>query len=679
MKKWIINTPSAEQAKTLSREAGISEFTAKLLLNRSITDRNQADVFFNGGEISDPKEIADVEKAAKLIDLTIAKGEKITVYGDYDCDGVTAAVILFGYLESMGANADWYIPSRKEGYGLNTYAIDKLAKKGTKLIVTVDNGISAVKEADYIYKKGMKLIITDHHQVPERLPRAEAIINPHRADDRSSCKDLAGCGVALKLLMALEGNIDEVMQNCGDLAAVGTVGDIVPLRGENRTIVKKGLENITLTSNGGLKALLMKCGFNDDSDVTATDAAFTVCPRINAAGRFAHPGEAMDLFLCDNPRMYNTLAERLSMLNTQRQEEEKRIMEEIDAIIAKKPRIVKERVIVVSGVNWNHGVIGIVASKLMSRYSKPVIVLLREGAEARGSARSVEGFSMYKMLCAISRVRPGILLKHGGHDRAAGLTVNNFRMKEFKRLVQLYAKKFFPQMPTEPLRAEMTLSAEELTMDNVAGLEFFQPFGEGNPTPVFHIKDAVIKNLRPLKEGKYLSFDAEIEGREFKTVNFRSSYGDFPYKEGERVDLMVNAEINEYNGRSSINLKLADIRRSGFEQDRFFAAQSAYERLCTGEDIEPRLAKRILPDREALTKVYSVVKDCSSVSGCGVLAEKQGINYCLFRVCLDVLQSGGLMRVNLASDRVEVVKTEGKVEIMECELMRKLRRRFGAG
>lgn len=672
MKEWIINQPSDEEVKSLSRSAGISEFAAKLLINRGIKDRQQADEFFNCDQLYDPDEIADIDKAAAVIQRAIDRGEKITVYGDYDCDGVTAVAILYGYLEAMGAEADWYIPSRDEGYGLNVNAIDRLAKSGTKLIVTVDNGISAEREADYIYEIGLKLVVTDHHQVPPRLPKAEAVVNPHRAEDNSRCKELSGCGVALKLVMALEGDTESVLQNWGDLAAIGTVGDIVPLTGENRVLVKRGLENINLTANGGLKALLMQCGVQDGCEVTAATAAFTICPRINAAGRFAHAKEAAELFLCDNPKMYNTMAEKLTLLNQMRQDEEKRITEQTDEMIKANPRILKERVIVLNGLGWSHGVIGIVASKLMNRYSKPVIMITREGLYSRGSARSIEGFSLYEMLTELS----DMLIKFGGHEKAAGFTVETDDIDEFAKAVNAYARKKFPQMPHEKLRAEMTLSAAELTMENIESLNYFQPFGEGNPAPVFHIKDAVIKSLRPLKEGKYLSFMADVQGSEFKVVNFRSSYNAFPYSAGDRVDLMVNAEINEYNGQRSINLKLADIRIADFSQDRFFAANSTYERLCIGEYIDPRLGKRIVPDRTALTAVYDIIKENSSISACGDLAARKGINYCLFRVTLDAFESVGLVKLSLPYDRVETVRVGKKVDINNCEFLNELRKKL---
>lgn len=673
MKKWIIKKQDPAAVRQLAEEAGISAFTAKLLVNRGITDRESADSFFNSEDISDPFEIADMSRAVDIINEAMDNGKRITVYGDYDCDGITATVILFSYLEAMGAEVDWYIPSRDEGYGLNKNAIDLLAENGTQLIITVDNGISAVEEADYICEKGIELIITDHHQVPDVLPAAKAVVNPHRPDDFSKCKELAGCGVALKLVMALENNIESIMENWGDFAAIGTVGDLVPLTGENRIIVKQGLQNLSYTENGGLIALLRQCGIHEEDDIPSATAAFTICPRINAAGRFAHPKEAAELFLCDNPLMYGKMAENLTVLNLQRQEEEKAILSRISKQIEENPLIVKSRVIAVSGKGWRHGVIGIVASKLLNKFGKPILVITEEGETARGSARSVEGFSLFEMLTELS----DMLVRFGGHTKAAGFTLKTEKIPDFIKAVNGYAGRTAPNMPRDTVTAELSLSPDDLTIENIESLECFQPFGEGNPSPVLHISGAVIKTLKPLKDGKYVAFNISLGGRDFKVVNFSSSYDSFGYKEGDSVDLLVTAEINEYNESRSVNLKLTDIRRSGFNQDRFFAAEDAYERLCFNEPIDPALAKRIIPDRDVQKAVYDIVKRNSCLSSCADIAYSRGINYCMFRVSLDMFESVGLMQINEYDNTVILKKAKGKADLEHCTFLDSLKKSLG--
>ncbi len=672
MKKWSIRKQDPETVKELAKECGISEFAARLLLNRGISSREEADSFFNNDEISSPFEIADMDKAVEAINEAVDNGDKITVYGDYDCDGVTATVILYGYLEAIGAEADWYIPSREEGYGLNLSAIDRICESGTRLIVTVDNGISAVKEADYIRSKGMELVITDHHQVPDILPQARAVVDPHRIDDLSGCKELAGCGVALKLVMALEGDIQSVLENWGDFAAIGTVGDLVPLTGENRVIVRSGLSSLSVTENGGLHSLLRQCGIDEDDEVSSVTAAFTLCPRINAAGRFSHAKEAAELFLSDNPKMYDKMAENLTLLNMKRQDEEKRILEEISVKINEDPLLIKSRIIVISGKGWSHGVIGIVASKLLNRFGKPVIVITEEGETARGSARSIEGFSLFDMLTELS----DCLIKFGGHTAAAGLTLEASKITEFTEKVNGYAAGKYADMPKDSSVAEMSVYPDDLNTKNIEDLDFFQPFGVSNPAPLLHMPGCIIKSMRPLKDGKYLAFNVDFGGREFKVLNFRSDYESFGYRSGDKADLLVTADINEYNGNRSISLKLSDIRFSGFDQNRFFAAEDAYEKLCRGESVPASLAKRVIPDRSVQMTVYDIIRKNGSISSCADAAFSAGINYCMFRISLDLFESAGLIRLDHFKGTAETVKVAGKVDLDTCGFMKALRERL---
>lgn len=672
MKKWIIKQQDDAAVGDLTKQTGLSPFAAKLLLNRNISDRETAELFFNRDDISDPMEILDMDKAKQCIEEAMDRGDKITVYGDYDCDGITATVILYSYLEAMGAEADWYIPDRDEGYGLNKDAIDILAEGGTRLVITVDNGISAVEEAKYLKEKGIDLIITDHHQVPDTLPDAKAIIDPHRSDDTCKCKELAGCGVALKLVMALEGDIDTVMDNWGDFAAIGTVGDLVPLTDENRVIVRRGLQNLVYTENGGLVALLRQCGIKENDEIPSVTAAFTVCPRINAAGRFAHPKEAADLFLCDNPKMYQQKAEKLSALNAQRQEEEKTILSEISKQIEENPLLAKSRVMIINGKGWRHGVIGIVAARLLNKFGKPVIVITGEGETSRGSARSVDGFSLFDMLTELSP----LLIKFGGHTKAAGFTIETEKISEFTEAVNSYAKEKFPVMPKDTVTAEITLTAADLSIENIENLNYFQPFGEGNPHPVFHIKDARIKSLRPLKDGKYVAFNAVLDNREFKVVNFSSSFDSFGYKEGDTVDMLVTAEINEYNGSRSVNLKLTDIRPHRFDQDKFFAAENTYEKICLSESVPASLSKRVIPDRDTQKAVYDILKTNSCLSSCANIAFFKGINYCMFRITLDLFESVGLIKINQFDDTAVLQKVTGRADLEHCPYIDELRKRF---
>ncbi len=678
MKKWQTLEVDKHLVERLAQEAQISSFAAHLLVARGMTERASADAFFNSDEISSPFEIADMKKAVDTIREAVEKEQVIMVYGDYDCDGITATVILVTYLQMIGANVKWYIPSRDEGYGLSFVAVDRIKNAGADLIITVDNGISAFDEAKYIKEMGMKLVITDHHQVSDRLPQAEAVVNPHRSDDYSECKDLAGCGVALKLAMALEDDVEGMLDQFADLAAIGTVADIVPLVGENRIIVRRGLETMLCSENLGVYALLQEAGIKTEDRLTSSSLGFSLCPRINAAGRFAHPLEAVELFLCESQSLAQTKAEKLTLLNNQRRQAEQIIFDEIEERIGKDRSIINKRIIVVSGSGWSHGVIGIVASKLLNKYSKPAIVITIEGDTARASARSVSGFSLYKMLDSCK----DMLMRYGGHTNAAGFTLLTSRIEEFEGRIFEYARKNYPTMPFDTVYADKEVTAAELTLENVEAIDYFKPFGEGNPMPVFMLKKCTIKSMRPLKDGKYLSFTVSQHGSrsELNILNFSSGFSSFRYSVGDCVDLLVNAEINEYNDKRSVSLRLKDVRLSALgeekAQEKLLAARSAYDKLSTNEFVEPKLISRIIPDIKQQRQAYDIIRNCTSLSFAAEKAFSQGLNYCMFRVCLDVFEEKGLIKIDICKDSVELIPGNQKVDLSTSEHLRRLERQI---
>lgn len=422
MKKWTVGSPDLNAAKIISQQGGLSGICAEVLVSRGIDSMEKAVSFFNadtdkdeGERLSDPFLIKDMREAADAILAAVDNGKSICVYGDYDCDGITATALLYSYIECIGGNVRYYINDRSEGYGLCADALKRLAEEGTELIVTVDNGISAVEEAKLAKELGIELVITDHHRPGDILPDAPAVVDPHRDDDLSPFKDLCGCGVALKLAAAMDGgSLDSALEQFSDLAAIATVADVVPLSGENREIVRLGLKYLENTENAGLQALMEAASVK--LPVTSTQAAFAIAPRINASGRFASASEAVELLLCEDPDAAAEMAARLNSLNSARKKTEADIMEEIRGDILKNPHILYERILFLYGEGWHHGVIGIVAAKLVERFGKPVFILSGDGDEARGSARSVAGFSVHKALTACS----GLLTKFGGHSGAGG-------------------------------------------------------------------------------------------------------------------------------------------------------------------------------------------------------------------------------------------------------------------
>lgn len=668
MKKWKINSPDREITDNLVRTTGLNPFICKILASRGITSRAEAELFFNSDELSDPYDILDMDKAVEAINEALENGEKIAVYGDYDCDGVTSTYMLFNYLESQGGEVCWYIPDRDEGYGLNKGAVDLLEKQGVSLIITVDNGISAVEEAEYIREKGIKLVITDHHQPPEILPTALAIVDPHREGDNSDFKYLAGCGVVLKLIMAMENDVESVMMQYADIAAIGTVGDIVSLTGENRIIVRNGLEYMKHSDNDGLIRLLKQCGIEEGDEINSTLLAFTVCPRINAAGRHSTPKTAMELFLSDNPSAASARAAELSEMNSLRQQSETRIIVEVDEQLRRNPDLLNKPILIVSGEGWSHGIIGIISSRLLHKYGKPNIVITKEGDIARGSGRSTDGLSLYKLLDNCK----DLLIRFGGHTKAAGLTLSADNIEAFREAAYDYCEKEITEPVIETVYADGELLPSELTISNTELLENLEPFGEGNQSPVFLLKDCVIKSKKKLKEGKYISFTFTFGENEYRAIDFGRSYDAFPCSEGDRVDILAALEINDFNDKLSISVRVKDIRLSGFNETRFFAAKTAYENYRC-KKVDKKLIVRMIPTEEELKKVFDIIRISLSLSKAEFLADKLGINCCKFGIITDVFEEFALIEKDVPTDSVRILPTKAKADLSKSKILTALR------
>lgn len=630
--------------------------------------------FFACESLSDPFSLRDMDKAAEIISAALEEDKKITVFGDYDCDGVTATVMLYSYLEAMGADVDFYIPDRSEGYGMNIPALTNILNGGTQLVITVDNGVSAAAEAEFIRKHGAELVITDHHQPPEALPVCGACVDPHRADDMSEFKDLCGAGVVLKLLCALEGDENFVMEQYSDLAAVGTIGDVMPLRGENRYIVRRGLENIRQCQNLGLERLIRSAGMTPES-ITAASLAYSVCPRINAAGRMSGAYKAAMLLLADSTENASRLAEELALMNDERKKAEQKIMEDISAQLAANPAILRQRVIVAAGEGWNHGVIGIAGARLMEKYGKPTVVIAIENGEARGSVRSFDGFSVHRMLTECS----DILTKFGGHPKAGGFSLPADRVGELTERIYRYAREFYPKMPVQEICADMEVTCRELTEENVALLERLEPFGEGNRQPLFLLKGCTVRSKRALKNGLYTSFEVESGGVVLKALTFKIPFDKFYPQAGQSVDMIATAEINEYNGKRSVNLKALEVRPSDFAEDRFFAAQRVYEEISRGEGCDKRLAPRVIPqDRAALMGIYDIIRKNGGMSAEDIAVYHGGVNYCMLRITLDAFAQAGMIELAPNAERAVIIPVKTKSDLFATGLLADLKRQFAA-
>ncbi len=665
MKKWALRKKNEEFLKELLTKTDITPLAAHILSCRGFDNLESVQDFLSDGELSDPFLLADMEIATNHINDAIEQDEFICIYGDYDCDGVTSTAVLYKYLQCLGANVTYYIPERDEGYGLNKKAVEKLAEMGVNLIITVDNGISAIEEAQLIQQLGMKLIITDHHQPPEELPTALAIVNPHRKDDYSPFKHLAGVGVAMKLLAALEGgNYEAILEQFADIVAIGTIADVVPLVGENRIILRHGLRLLHNTENVGLSHLIESV--NGDKPIDSTTVAFFISPKINAAGRFGSPSTAVELFVTeDDPREIVT---ELNQLNTLRKETENEIILEIEDYILKNPAVLDERVLFFAGKNWHHGVIGIVASRMVERYGKPVFISTIEEDFARGSARSVKGFSIHKALTNCK----DLLTKFGGHELAGGYSLEISNIENFKLALFEYAKTENEDMPIFTINADKVLEASDFSTEKIEGLSLLEPFGEGNLSPVFLILNARINKVIPLANGKHIKLEYSSNGFSGEALMFGTSPENFPFKAGEVMDMIGSPKINEYGGRKSISFIVKDYKKSGISQNKYFAAKEYYHKFKRKEKIESNILARMEPERQELIDLYNLVKvskkDCF-IDNLYASVSSEKLNYCKFRLMIDIFEESGFLKVNPVNNSFTFTQPKEKANLESSQTL----------
>jgi len=670
MKKWSLKKTDISDIQNLMRKGGITALTASVLASRGYTDIESAARHLEVSELTDPFLIADMENAVEAINSAVDEGEKICIYGDYDCDGVVASVMLYTFLQEIGADVIYCIPERDEGYGMNETAIRELAEQGVNLIITVDNGIAAVNEAELIYELGMKLVITDHHQPGEILPRAEAIVDPHRKDCFSPFKMLCGAGVVLKLIAALnEGDYSMAMEQFGDLAAIATVADVVELTGENRFIVKYGLEMLKNTERPGLIALIAVSGLTG-KPLNSVSIGFMLAPRINSAGRFGSPKTAAELLLEEDEVRAHAIAYELNELNEKRKEVEALIFADIYRYIAENPQSTRERVLLFCGENWHHGVIGIIASRLQERFGKPCFIFANNNGDIRGSARSFGDFSIFKALQYAS----DFLERYGGHSGAGGFTVKPEFISEFKDKVLEYAKTQYNIMPPMPINIDAQVSPNELTVDNVKGLKVLEPYGIGNETPLFYLDKAAIIGSYPMSGGQHTKLRLKLDGKLFDALIFRVAPEDTGLTAGDVCNLIVSLDINLYNGTESISIIVKDYRNSGIKQQSVFSALDAYERFLRDEEIPEKYYVNMLPTYEELKTIYKGIPE-RGIATDTLYANliRQNINYCKVLVAANALSELGLIITDFASDKLSRIKATKKADINSATVLKKLK------
>ena len=567
-KKWILKEFDKPRVVEISKNFNISPLTAIILYNRGIREDGQIKDFLarDLSGMHDPFLMKDMDKAVERILLAKKNNEKITIYGDYDVDGITSIAILYKYLKNMGLEVGFYVPDRMvEGYGVNRDALDKIKADGTAVIITVDTGITAIEEADYAKSIGIDFIITDHHECKESIPDVYAAIDPKRKDCEYPFKSLAGVGVVFKLIQALDSSepIENLMDEYADLMCLGTVADISPLIDENRVIVTEGLKRFKTTKNIGLKALIDVS--TNGKAITTSTIGYTIAPRINASGRLGCASTSVELFLTEDEEEAAKLADSLCHENTLRQQTEQKMFKEALEYIEQHPEIKDDDILVIPHENWHHGIVGIVSSKITEKYYKPSILFAVDGDSAKGSGRSIAGFNLFGALENCS----GLLEKFGGHELAAGLTIKAENIEAFRKKINEYAKGRIEDMTLVPtISLDAQIKVPYITIDTVHDINKLQPFGVNNPTPSFSVRNIKIHRISVMSEGKHLRMTLYKDGKYLDTVGF--GMGDYysMFREGDYIDVAFALDINDYKGFQNVQLILKDMRKTEFKDAR---------------------------------------------------------------------------------------------------------------
>ena len=560
-KKWQIYDINEEIISEIENKYKINKLLATILANRGITTKEDIRLFLNPtrDDFHDPFLITDMEKAVERIITAINKKEKITIYGDYDVDGITSITVLKSFLRDRGIEVDTYIPNRlDEGYGLNNSAIETIKNKGCELMITVDCGISAIDEVNYANSLGIEVIVTDHHEAGNEIPKALAVIDNKRKDSKYPFRELAGVGVVFKLIQALSIKLnlkEEEYLKYLDIVCIGTISDIVPLIDENRVITKLGLMLVRQTRNIGLKAVLKFSGY---SKIDSNTISFGVAPRLNACGRMGKADEALKLFLSKNVNEVIQLSKELNDFNRERQEKEKEIYE--NAIIQiEKENLNKRNTIVLKGKNWHHGVIGIVSSKITEKYFKPSILLsFEEDGIGKGSGRSIPGFDLHEALMQCLDV----IEKFGGHAMAVGITVREEQFDEFREKFENIAISKHIEEILPIIKKKKKINLSDINKEMVESLKELEPFGEGNKMPIFVFKNLKIDSIRALSEGKHLKLTLKDNNTIVNAIGFNLGYMAEDYKIGDKIDVVGVLEINSFNNVENLQINIKDIMKS---------------------------------------------------------------------------------------------------------------------
>ncbi len=689
-RKWTVKEADPTVCKKIEEITGFLPLTARLLANRGLDTAEKIKNFLerDAMELYDPFLLTDMDKAVERINRAVANRERICIYGDYDVDGVTSTVLLYSYLCSKGVECEYFIPERiSEGYGLSLPVIEKM-KGRIDLIITVDTGVTAVAEAEYAKSMGIEMVITDHHSCREVLPDVCAVINPHREDCSYPFCNLAGVGVVFKLLCALEGDTQKILDEYSDIIAVGTIADVMPIIDENRKIASLGLKKLANTKNKGLLALMRHAGIikfgKPAKKITSATVGYVLAPRINAAGRIAFASRAVELLLTNDDREADEIAAELCEINKLRQTTEQKIYEQAVSLISQSGS--DDRFIVLGYEGWHQGVIGVVASKIAEKYSRPCILFSIDGDTAKGSGRSIKGFSLMDALTACG----DMLTEYGGHELAAGLSIESSKIDEFRNRINSYASPFLEKndsLVTLEIECEVNLS--DITEKGVDQLLMLEPFGLSNPQPVMVLRNMVLEDVVPLSMGKHMRFRLAQRpcGRslDVNAVWFGMQESVFPYREGDVCDVVFTADINEYMNRRVPQVFVKAMALSEKEEQTVADGYAAFERLVAGEgndqDVKsiPNLSDfrtifRFLK-REATreTKKFSLASVARNIA----YEFETQMTVCKLLIALKVLDEQKLIKLDVNGNKnsieLALLPTAGKINIDQSELLCRIR------
>ena len=672
--KWHIADPHPEAAARLTA-AGYPCLVSAVLASRGIGTAEEAAAFLEHEQrlTYSPFLMADMDKAVARVQQALAAHEKIAVFGDYDVDGITATCILVDYLQGRGADVLHYIPRRiEDGYGLSCDAIEGLYQKGARLLITVDCGITGVEEVDFANSLGMDVVITDHHECKETLPRAAAVVDPHRPDCPYPFKHLAGCGVALKLALALGGPDREeaLFSRYCTLAAIGTVADVMQMSGENRTIVSRGLAAIEHSDFIGLHALLKEAGLAG-REITSVQIGFVLAPRINAAGRMGAADKAAELLLCTDPAEAERMARDLCALNRERQNVEQTIYSQAEEMIARLPDRDRSALVLESS-RWHQGVVGIVASRLSEKYSRPSFMIHLNGATGKGSCRSWGGFNLFAALESCK----DLLLGFGGHELAAGFTIEEGNIPAFRERMNDYARSFRGgEAPVSVLDVDVAIThPSAVTLEELEALSALEPYGSGNARPVFCLLGATLLRTQNVGQNRHLKLRLGKGSAQFDGIFFSTVAEDCGCKAGDRVDAAFYLQVNEFRGSRTVQLQMVDLRPSLCASGREQESLALADRCTARQPIPARDARRLLPTRDQFAAAWRFLERTVPEGGLTTgylpllraLAAELGKTEPFPRaaLCLSVFAERGLLTLERQGDDVTIRLHRGQKVVL---------------